>query len=134
MDVSQLYNELAYKTMRSSGPGGQHANKTSSKVAVHFNVWDSNAFSEEELERLKSKLKHRLTTSGELILSCDTFRSQHKNKALVTERLVELLRRSLQKQKKRKKTKPSKRAVEKRLRDKKNQALKKRDRRPPKID
>ncbi|MDC7995224.1 alternative ribosome rescue aminoacyl-tRNA hydrolase ArfB [Altibacter sp. HG106] len=131
MNTAQLHTELSYRAMRSSGPGGQHANKTSSKVAVHFNVETSKAFSEEEKERLQAKLENRLTKDGELILSCDTYRSQHKNKALVTERLVELLQQSLRKRKKRKKTKPSKRAIEKRLRNKKKQALKKRDRRPP---
>ena len=61
MDVSQLYNELAYKTMRSSGPGGQHANKTSTKVVLNWSLTDSEVFTEEQKERLHWKLNNRLT-------------------------------------------------------------------------
>lgn len=118
--------------MRSSGPGGQHANKVSSKVAVSFHVPTSTGLSEREKERLQLKLATRLSSEGFITLQCDTHRSQHKNKALVTERLLQLLAEALVRAKKRKPTKPSKSAIEKRLRTKKKASLKKANRTKPK--
>lgn len=132
MQLQVLLSELKFKAVRSSGPGGQHVNKTSSKVEVTFNIIASEAFSEKEKERLKEKLKNRITQEGMLILSSSATRSQHKNKTKVIERLIKLIEASLKVSKPRKKTKPSKGAIEKRLKSKKQQALKKANRKPPK--
>jgi len=134
MNIEVLLNELSFKAVRSSGPGGQHVNKTASKVEVCINVKDSTAFSENEKELLFSKLKSKISLEGMLHLSCGETRSQHRNKAIVIDRLIELLKKNLKRTKPRKKSKPSKSSIEKRLKTKKNQALKKANRKPPKID
>ena len=131
MDEKQLIQEVDYKAVRSSGAGGQNVNKVSSKVELHFMVAASEAFSEEEKHRVLKKLQSRLTNSEELILQCDESRSQHKNKELVTERFLELIKQSLIKPKPRKKTKVPKAAKMKRLKKKKINSEKKANRKDP---
>lgn len=91
----------------------------------------SKAFSEEEKNRILKKLKPRLTNNDELILQSDESRSQHKNKALVTQRFLDLVTKAAAKPKYRKKTKPPKAAKLKRLREKKKLSEKKSNRRDP---
>jgi len=134
MDKTLLITELNFKAVRSSGPGGQHVNKTSSKVEAHFDVTNTNSLSVAEIARLSEKLKNRISSEGILVLSCGESRSQHRNKAIVIERMLHLIAESLKVKKKRKKTKPSRAAVEKRLRSKKNKALKKTNRKRPSLD
>lgn len=134
MNTQTILKELTFKAVRSSGPGGQHVNKTASKVTIHFNIRTSKVFTDLEKERLEDKLGHRMSSDGILILSCSESRSQHRNKAIVIDRLVRLLQKSLQVPKTRKKTGPSKNAIEKRIKFKKNQAIKKANRKPPRID
>lgn len=134
MNTEVLISELAFKAVRSSGPGGQHVNKTASKVEVSFNLESSEALSEMEKDRLRSKISSKITSEGIIMLQCGETRSQHRNKAIVIERLVELLQKNLKVAKPRKKTKPSKGAIERRLQSKKEKALKKQSRRSPKID
>lgn len=131
MDEQQLIREAEYKAVRSSGAGGQNVNKVSSKVELHFLLEDTRALTEEEKQRALKKLSSRLTNSGELILQCDESRSQHKNKEIVTQRFLELLRQALVKPKKRKKTKTPKAAKLKRLREKKKNSEKKAARKGP---
>lgn len=134
MNTEILISELTFKALRSSGPGGQHVNKTASKVEVSFNIDNSLALSEREKERLKHKLSSRISSEGILMLQCGETRSQHRNKAIVIERLVDLIQHNLKVAKPRKKTKPSKGAMERRIKSKKQNALKKSNRKPPKID
>ena len=123
--------ELRFNTSRSGGPGGQHANKTETQVELRFQVRESEVLSEEEKQRLVSKLAHRLTQEGELILTDESSRSQVKNKERVTEKFYSLLEEALKKPKKRKPTKPSKAAKRKRLEEKKKHSEKKQMRKPP---
>ena len=134
MNLETVLKEIKFKALRSSGPGGQHVNKTASKVEVSLNIKDSKAFSEFEKNCLLKKLGTKISSEGNLQLSCSETRSQHQNKAIVIDRLIDLLRRSLKKTKAIKKTKPSRSSIEKRLNSKKNQALKKGRRKPPKIN
>jgi len=134
MNIDVVLTELKFKAVRSSGPGGQHVNKTASKVEVSFNVKTSLAFSENERERLFKKLKTKISSEGILQLSCGETRSQHRNKTIVIDRMIELLKHSLLKPKPRKKSKPSRSSIEKRLKFKRNLALKKTNRKPPKMD
>lgn len=134
MQTETLLNELTFKATRSSGAGGQHVNKVSSRIELSFDLQNSQGLTEEEKERLQEKLASRLTKDGILLLSCSESRSQHKNKAIVIERFLELIKENLKVKKARKKTKPSKTAIEKRLKTKRDQALKKAGRKPPKID
>jgi ribosome-associated protein len=134
MDTSALIKELTFKAVRSSGPGGQHVNKTASKVAVSFTIASSALFSIKQKERLLEKLQHRVSAEGILTVTCSESRSQHRNKALGIERLMILLQKSLRVPKFRKKTRPSRNALEKRITSKKTHALKKANRKPPAIE
>jgi len=134
MNTDKIIKELTFKAVRSSGPGGQHVNKTSSKVELIFNIANSEAISEIEKERLQKNLRSRITNDGDLILSCGETRSQHRNKAIIIDKIIELLKEGLKEKKPRKKTKPSNKAIEKRLSIKKKTALKKVNRKRPPID
>lgn len=133
MNTEVLISELTFKGIRSSGPGGQHVNKTASKVEVTFNLENSQALSESEKDRLRKKLSSKITSEDTIVLQCGETRSQHRNKSIVIERLIALIEQNLKVAKPRKKTKPSKSAIEKRLKLKKQQALKKSNRKPPQI-
>ena len=134
MDKERIIQELDFKAVRSSGAGGQHVNKVSSKVELYFNVTASNALSENEKERIYSKIGNRLTKDNMLILYSDESRSQHKNKELVIMKFLDLIRTSLTVPKKRRKTKPKRSAVEKRLKSKLKKAQKKSLRGKPKLE
>ena len=131
MNKRALYTELKFKAIRSGGPGGQHANKVSSKVILFFDVQNTKAFTEEELQLLLKNLKHKLTKENILILSSEETRSQHKNKEIVLDKFDEIILNALKSPKKRKPTKPSKASIKKRLESKKIQAFKKVTRRKP---
>lgn len=131
MDFSIITNEVQFKTSRSSGPGGQHVNKTSSRVSLFFELLHSEGLSEDEKERLQHKLASNLTNDGVLVLHCESSRSQHKNKELVLQKLQSTLKKGLQKEKKRIASKRTKASVYKRLEEKKKHASKKESRRKP---
>ena len=128
-----LHQELTFKAVRSSGAGGQHVNKTSSKVVLQYDIPASAALEEEEKSLLLNKLSSRLTNEGVLILDSSDSRSQHKNKELVIEKLLNLIAQGLKKEKPRKKTKPSKASKLKRLRAKKVNTEKKANRQRPEL-
>jgi len=132
-DEALLISELNFKAIRSSGAGGQHVNKTASKVELTFNLNDSSIFDEEQKERLASNMKSRLTKDNVLLLQCDETKSQHKNKALVIERFLELIHKGLKVPKKRKKTKIPQSVKLKRLESKKLISEKKTNRKPPEV-
>jgi ribosome-associated protein len=134
MDKGQLIRELQFKAVRSSGAGGQHVNKVSTKIELTFDLICSSAFLDGEKERLLHKLKPRLTNNGLLLLQCDETRSQHKNKELVILRFLDVIESALKVPKKRKRTKPSKTSVEKRLKSKKMAAKKKAGRGKPDLE
>ena len=134
MDKPQLLHELQFKAVRSSGAGGQHVNKVSSKIELIFDLENSIAFTESEKKRLQLKLGNRLTKENVLLLQCDESRSQHKNKELAIKRLFSLLENALKVPKKRRKTKPKRSSIEKRLKSKKIHAEKKVRRGKPKIE
>ncbi|GLU43317.1 alternative ribosome rescue aminoacyl-tRNA hydrolase ArfB [Allomuricauda sp. NBRC 101325] len=134
MDKKQVHNELQFKAVRSSGAGGQHVNKVSSKVEVAFAVPLSQGLSETEKQRILLKLQSRLTNDGVLLLQCDEARSQHRNKDLVVKRLFDVLMKALEIPKKRKPTNPTKSSVEKRLKLKKMSAERKATRKKPNWD
>ena len=125
MTIENLLKELKFKAVRSSGAGGQHVNKVSSKVELFFDIQNSNGFTSEEKELLLKKLTAKISKENILILTCSESRSQHKNKEIVTERFLTLITNGLKAPKKRKATKPSKSSVQKRLDKKKKQAYKK---------
>ena len=134
MDRKKLLKEISFKAVTSSGPGGQHVNRTASKAVVSFVIPTSQIFTATEKQRLLEKLKHRVSQDGTLIITSSESRSQHKNKASAIARLFILLEQSLRVAKTRKKSTPSKNAIEKRMVSKKKQALKKANRKPPSLE
>ena len=131
MNQEQILTELQFKAIRSSGPGGQHANKVSSKVELSFHIEASAGLTDREKKRLLLKLGKKLSKEGLLILQCDESRSQHKNKELVIKRFLKLIEKSLVVPKARKKSKPTRSSIEKRLKSKKIASLKKINRSKP---
>ena len=108
MNIENLIKELHFKAIRSSGAGGQHVNKVSSKIELTFNLTDSKVFSIEEKERLQLKLSNKINKEGNMVLFCDESRSQHKNKTIVIQRFIKLIEEALKQQKKRVATKTPK--------------------------
>lgn len=131
MNASLIISELKFKAIRSSGAGGQHVNKVSSKVELSFNILNSKGLTDEEKLRLEEKLSSRLTKDGVLYLQCGDSRSQHRNKELVIKRLIDVLKAALYVPKKRIATKPSRGSVKKRLDSKQKHSLKKSNRKKP---
>lgn len=128
--TSQLVaSELEFVTSRSSGPGGQNVNKVNTKVTLRWPVVASVILSSEERETITQKLASRITLEGELVISAQDKRSQLQNKEAVLAKLDELLTKAFVKKKKRKATKPSKGAVQKRIESKKKHGEKKKMRR-----
>jgi len=129
-----IIQELQFKAVRSSGAGGQHVNKVSSKIELSFNVAASLSLSENEKKRIYEKIGYKLTKDNVLQLQCDESRSQHKNKKLVIKRFLEILDIALKIPKTRHKTKPKKSAIEKRIKSKKRDAMKKVNRKKPNLE
>ena len=127
-------NELDVRVSRSSGAGGQHVNKTSSRVEIFWNIPSSQALTDEQRTRLLDKLSSRLTTEGSIRVVASDMRSQSRNRDLAEERLAELVRRSLVVPRKRKPTKPTRAAKEARLESKKLHSNKKRTRQDKSFD
>ena len=127
-EVQVPRNELEVKTSRSSGAGGQHVNKTSSRVEITWNVRNSAVLTDEQRERLEKKLASRLTDEGAIRVVASDTRSQFRNREIAEQRLGELIEKALTVPRKRKPTRRPRAANEARLTEKKKHSDKKRDR------
>ena len=126
--------ELDVRVSRASGAGGQHVNKTSSRVEIFWNVQASRALSDDQRARLLERLASRLTTEGSIRVVASDMRSQSRNRDLAEERLADMVRRALVIPKKRRPTRPTKASKEARLEGKKRQSHKKRERQKKSFD
>ncbi len=125
MDIESIRSEVAFRFSRSSGPGGQHAQKSSTRVEALFDVEGSAALTDAERQRVLERL-------GPVVRSiAQDERSQLRNRELATDRIVEQLREATRIRRPRRPTKPSAGARERRLEGKRRQAQTKRLRRPP---
>jgi len=122
-------HELVFSATRSSGPGGQHVNKVSSRVELRFDIAASSCLSEDEKEMLRQKLARRISKDDILILRAQSERSQYDNKEQVTEKFYALLGKALAPVKKRRASKPTLVSRIKRLESKQLHAKKKARRR-----
>ena len=120
--------ELSFKAVRASGPGGQHVNTTSSAVQLRFDAASSPAIRPAMLQRLKAAAGRRMDSNGVLTLRAESHSSQHRNKEEAIERLSSLLRTVEKPKKYRVKTKPSKASNERRLKSKTQTKFKKQSR------
>ena len=126
--MKNFAHELSFKTSRSSGSGGQNVNKVETSVTVLWKVEDSAVFTESKKERILLKLKNKINAEGILQTTVSESRTQLQNKKIATERIQELVNKSLIVPKKRIATKPSRAKVEKRLESKKKLSEKKENR------
>ena len=133
MDWNSILKELSYRTSRSSGAGGQHVNKTETKVEVLFDVMASSGLSDDEKLLVNTKLTNRINEDGILAVNSQKSRSQLDNKDNAIEKLNHLLVKALTPVAKRIRTKPDKVAIDERLAEKKIQAEKKIARKKPDI-
>jgi ribosome-associated protein len=123
-------SELEFDFIRASGPGGQNVNKVSTAVQLRFTPSQSPSLSERVRARLVVVAGRRMTKSGVLIIEAKRYRTQEKNKADAIARLVALIVEATHRPKPRRKTKPTKASVTRRLDDKKRQSNRKRRRGP----
>jgi len=128
-DIAIGEHEIKYDFVRSSGPGGQNVNKVSSAVQLRFNVNDSASLPPEVKNRLRKLAGKKLSTDGTLIIQASRFKRQEKNRQDAIERLVRLIRQATVKPKKRVKTRPSRKAKQRRLETKRHRSRLKRTRR-----
>jgi len=123
--------ELDIRATRAGGPGGQHVNKASTRIEVVWDVAASPALSDAQRARLLATLASRLDGRGRLRVVADATRSQLRNRERAVARLHEIVRAALRVPRRRKPTRPSKAAVERRLEAKRQRGARKRGRRPP---
>jgi ribosome-associated protein len=128
-NIPDLSSEFIFKTTRSSGPGGQNVNKVSSKVELYFNINTSPLLNEWQKTMLWEKQANKISQEGILKIVCQIDRSQLRNKELAVEKFYNLLKKSFHVDKKRKATKPTKSAVNERIKEKKVRGKIKEDRR-----
>jgi len=121
--------ELSWTAVRAAGPGGQHVNKVSTKIELRFDLLHSHALSDSEKRRLRDIAGGRVDAEGRILIQCQETRSQSRNLEEARELLAELIRQARVVPKRRKKTRPSRAARERRLRQKRAQSSKKQERR-----
>jgi ribosome-associated protein len=120
--------EITVRASRSSGPGGQHANRTASRIEASFDVAASEALSDEQKQRIMARLGPRVVAVAQ------DERSQARNRDLALQRLAHRLERALAHRRPRHPTRPTRSSVTRRLDAKRRQAERKRDRRSPGAD
>jgi ribosome-associated protein len=115
-------DELQFRFSTSSGPGGQHANRSSTRVTLLFNVAQSPSLNEPTRERLLKNLTSYLDREGVLQIHVQDTRSQYQNREIAIQRWQQLLATALKPRKRRYKTNPNRATIEKRLAEKKQRS------------
>ena len=114
--------EITEQFVRASGPGGQNVNKVSTKVSLRFEADRSPNLSAAVKARLKKIAGTKWTIDGTIVIQCDETRSQIRNREIAQDRLKDLIKKALVVPKRRRPTKPSRGAIERRLKSKKIRA------------
>jgi ribosome-associated protein len=123
-------DEIRELASRASGPGGQHVNKSNTRVTLRWSVRESCALTDRQRELLLSQLEARLTRDAELIVNADRMRSRARNRDDARRRIVELVSEALTESRVRRATKPSKSSKNRVKAGKSQRSQIKRDRRP----
>jgi ribosome-associated protein len=123
-------DELREAATRSSGPGGQHVNKTSTRVTLRWSVVESPSLTAAQRTRLLSRLAKRITRAGDLVVHADQSRSRSRNREQARDRIAEIVREALKVRRARKPTAPSKASRRRRTDAKTRRASLKRTRNP----
>jgi len=125
MDTNILDKELNFRTSRSSGSGGQHVNKTETRVELLFDVEASEGLTDVERRRIRRALGNRISKEGTLSVASSNRRSQVLNKKEAIKKFYRLLKKALRSAKRRRGSRPLKANTAKRLKDKRHHAEKK---------
>ncbi len=127
-EVKIPLDELVFDFVRSSGPGGQHVNRSATQVELRFDVANSPSLTEEQRRRVLMNLRNRIDAAGVLHLSAQSTRSQYRNRAEAVARFQELMQRALRVPRRRSPTRPTAAARERRLEQKRRRSDQKRSR------
>ena len=120
--VSRVIHEIQFEVTRSSGPGGQNVNRTNSAVIARWTPLLSFGFTEDEKSRIAEKSQNVQTKDGEILIRSQESRDQEMNRKRCLEKLDELIAQCLFIPKKRKKTKPTRGSIERRIKQKKQRS------------
>lgn len=123
------FQELEIRYVRSSGPGGQNVNKTSTKAVVRWNIRGAASVRDDVKARFVEAFGSRVTTAGDILLTSDRFRDQPRNLQDCLERLASMLRSVAVAPRKRRPTRPGRGAIERRIQTKKSRGALKSSRR-----
>lgn len=123
--------QIKTRAVRSSGPGGQNVNKVATCIELRFNPQDCDELKPAVSKRLLQAAKNRLDSEGNIIITCQEYREQYRNLMAACEKLRRMILKALKPPKKRKPTRPSRAAKEKRIQNKKKRAEKKEKRKKP---
>ena len=134
MKTRDFSTEFEIKATRSSGKGGQNVNKVSTKIELSFTVPTSALLTDKEKEMLLVKWSSKLSQEGTLRIVCQEDRSQLKNKETAIKKFYALLKKSLQKPKKRIAIEPSAQMIEARIKEKKLTSRKKENRKKTSLE